>query len=363
MSQPGSNNPLIPTRLIGRTCSLLRARGIGLDPLFSAFQLPKTVEQDPFVLLPADQIEQFLQTAADLANEPFLGIRVAEHTGYDVFNSLLFACSGARDGASALDRYVRYVGALHNDVRFSTVKVPAGTQLRIAFPGKPECLGRHWNEHLLVAFALASRNMADVRVVPVEARLAHSDARSKGELVRILGTTHVHFGGEFNALTFSKADLALPVRNRDAPVSSVLARYALSLPFAKAAESDLRNKVREVLHNVLADGEPTIGPIAKALGMSARTLQRRLSENAETFQQVLDELRRDLALPYVKRGDLSLEEIAARLGYSQASAFFRAFRRWTGRTPRTLQGTQEPRLPESTQPPSEPPGPADDTSD
>jgi AraC-like DNA-binding protein len=84
---------------------------------------------------------------------------------------------------------------------------------------------------------------------------------------------------------------------------------------------------------VLRDGEPSIEHLAPRLGVSVRSLQRRLREAGTSYKQVLDQVRHDLALRYLTAGELSIGEVAFLLGFSEPSAFHRAFKRWTGSTP------------------------------
>ena len=92
-------------------------------------------------------------------------------------------------------------------------------------------------------------------------------------------------------------------------------------------------QVRATLAQHLPDGESTLEQIAGRLSMNARTLRRRLNEEGKDYTQVLDELRRELALAYMRNPYCNPNEVAELLGFSQPSTFTKAFRRWTGRTP------------------------------
>jgi AraC-like DNA-binding protein len=96
---------------------------------------------------------------------------------------------------------------------------------------------------------------------------------------------------------------------------------------------DLRHRVERIIAKLLCGGKAETEPVAHELGMSVRTLARRLGELGVTFAQILDELRQDLALRYLRDPNLSLSQIAFLLGYSELSAFSHAFRRWTRTTP------------------------------
>ena len=104
--------------------------------------------------------------------------------------------------------------------------------------------------------------------------------------------------------------------------------------------TSFRKRVEAELEPRLADGPPRIEPIARALGCSRQTLYRRLKAEGLTFEQVLDDLRRRRALKLIRESALAVKEIAYRLGFSDPAAFSRAFKRWTGKSPRALREAQ-----------------------
>jgi AraC-like DNA-binding protein len=106
---------------------------------------------------------------------------------------------------------------------------------------------------------------------------------------------------------------------------------------ARPRRSAFRGEVERQLEPLLAAGHVRIDQVARALGMSRQTLYRRLKAEGATFEQVLDGLRRRLALRLVREQGLSVKETAYRLGFSDPAAFSRAFKRWTGRSPREMR--------------------------
>ena len=95
--------------------------------------------------------------------------------------------------------------------------------------------------------------------------------------------------------------------------------------------------VKQSMVNLVKPAFPTVEQVASHLNISARTLQRRLQEEGSTFKGIMDELRKDFAIAYLKRIDLSISEIAYLLSYSDSSAFTRSFRRWTGQSPKAFR--------------------------
>ena len=117
----------------------------------------------------------------------------------------------------------------------------------------------------------------------------------------------------------------IPFRFRDAVTEVALSKEGVS--------TDTTRRVREALMLELRGGEPTIERIAKKLAVTPRTLQRRLQDEGSSFQGVLDAVRADLAQRYLTDNRLGVSEVAFLLGYADASAFARAFRRWYGKAP------------------------------
>ena len=102
---------------------------------------------------------------------------------------------------------------------------------------------------------------------------------------------------------------------------------------AALAPASIARDVRRVLVEVLPEGEPTVAKVADQLHVSVRTLQRNLRDEGVSFSDVLSEVRRELAVGYLRAGDHSVTEVTYLLGFSETAAFSRAFKRWTGVAP------------------------------
>ena len=201
----------------------------------------------------------------------------------------------------------------------------------------PWCLGMG----LLVSFtADAGQDFASgASLAPIEARAAGfrhaapSSPVARSELRRVLGVEPAFL----QPLNFLEVDAALvdrPNPTSDPRLSRVIERHAEALlearplPVASASE-----RVRSLLARAIGEGEITLAAIAAKSKMSERSLQRRLADEGVTFDALLDEVRRDLALRYLADPKIAVAEVAYLLGYSEPSPFHRAFKRWTGKTP------------------------------
>lgn len=143
----------------------------------------------------------------------------------------------------------------------------------------------------------------------------------------------VRFDAAANALEYARADVEdrLPAGNAELARGNdeVLVRY-----LARLGQSRLASRVQQALLDAMPAGAPSKSAVARTLGMSARNLQRRLAEEGTSFSALLADARVSLARTYVDEGRLSVTEIAFVLGFADTSAFSRAFKRWTGLSPR-----------------------------
>ena len=143
----------------------------------------------------------------------------------------------------------------------------------------------------------------------------------------------MHFDAPAYALEIDVSVLGSPLPAADPTLRAVLEAHARTLAERVPDGAGLAPRVRRLLHDALHGGKSDLASIAKALGTSTRTLQRRLREEGTSHDALLDEERARLARHYVARSGLSLQEIAFMLGFHDQAGFHRAFVRWTGQTP------------------------------
>jgi AraC-like DNA-binding protein len=141
----------------------------------------------------------------------------------------------------------------------------------------------------------------------------------------------VRFGCEVTQLSFPKSELSTPSRFNSRETNELFARQCEALLRLRGDEDAIVTRLREVV--VRSAGRyPSLDDAAAAVGVSGRTLRRRLQEQGETFQSVLDSTRADLAMQYLTTTEMTVQEVASLVGFSEANNFARAFRKWTGRT-------------------------------
>jgi AraC-like DNA-binding protein len=154
----------------------------------------------------------------------------------------------------------------------------------------------------------------------------------------------VRFKADRNALVFRNSDLDRPFVTHNVELLAAIGAQLESELQERKASPDVGEQVKQTLKRSLAGKRPTLQHTARELGLSVRTLQRRLTAAGITFPQVVEDARRELAHHYLKHSTAELNETAFLLGYEDANSFFRAFHVWEGTSPgewRTRHRTPE----------------------
>ena len=156
-------------------------------------------------------------------------------------------------------------------------------------------------------------------------------------MARFVGTK-VEFGADRDEFALNLDARELPVIHADSYLNDLLLKYCeAALADRRGDNSQLRTRVENAISSVLPHGKVRVEDVARSLGMSKRTLARRLSDEGLNFTEILQQLRRDLAVRYLDDRRLHVSKIAWLLGFREVSAFTHAFKRWTGKTPSQIR--------------------------
>lgn len=172
---------------------------------------------------------------------------------------------------------------------------------------------------------------------PGEVWIAHPAQGPVEEYRQVFGCP-VRFDQGRMALRFDDEALDAPASRHDPQLFRILESHAAKVLAETPLTASLRDRVRREVIQRLREGEPGIGDIAQALATSDRSLQRKLQAEGISFRDVVDEARHKLAIVYLGDKSLSMTDVACLLGYSEAAAFTRAFKRWTGQAPSQARG-------------------------
>lgn len=325
--------PRIFSKTILLQYEVSRAFGVPEDRL-EALDLRQDTLHDPDASIPGDLVYAHLELCAKhLDPARFGAFVVALATEHQTTTLGLpgFATRTAptvREGLAVLHRYQHLTNTLASFDLVEQGDVARLTEHRFGAPRQGHLLAT--DVSMMVSVQIA-RELGGGDLTPTAVELRTPGPVPEAYLAH--ARCPIHVGAPDGALTFPRRllDRALPTANED-----MRAYFATELD-RRDREARARPPVVLELRRVLADqlvrGLPSLASTATALATSARTLQRRLSNEGTTFAEVLEDVRRDLAKAYLHNPQYTAAEVAFLLGYSETSSFFRAFRRWTGTTP------------------------------
>ncbi len=184
----------------------------------------------------------------------------------------------------------------------------------------------------------ATRNFANWPY-PKAIHFTHEEPSYRAEYDRVFGVPLV-FGSHMNALLMDEEFLSIRMPRTNRYVFGVLSERAEALLKSLEGAKSTRGRVEGLLMPILHTGEASVEIIARKLGFSRQTLFRKLKAEGATFEKVLDELRHKLALHYLSGKKVSVNETAYLVGFSDPAAFSRAFKRWTGSSPRMMRASK-----------------------
>lgn len=175
------------------------------------------------------------------------------------------------------------------------------------------------------------RRGSDGEITPLRLELTRP-AKHRALLERHFGC-HVRFNTGHNVMVFHSSDLDRPFVTHNEELVTAIGTHLDSELKARDESMNVGEQVRQIIRRSMAGRRPTLQDVAKELGLSARTLQRRLTDADFTFQQLVEDTRRELARQYLKQQAVELPEVAFLLGFEDANSFFRAFQVWEGTSP------------------------------
>lgn len=278
--------------------------------------------------------ETMLARASQALNEPLIGICVgkrvsARHLG--LMGAVLLACDSL---GSALDRFHHYQRLIFDVLPMRVEHDSNHTLLRWDLDDQaPGHLVEQAGLAVLVQFA---RSMVDADFSPSEVRFSGSGP-TQIELMQDFFDCPVLFNHPQPGLQFETRLLTLPVKGKDPLLVNLLVQHANQLLDQLPREQEITEKVRREIAKALQHGEPTAERICKALNTSHRTLLRKLAIAGTNFRSELNLVRKELASSYLQDPRLRITDIAMLLGYSDHSAFTRAYKEWMGAAPKTLR--------------------------
>ena len=311
----------------------LRALGHDADAIVAAAGLDASALDDLEGRVPHGVAMRLWSCAVAVTGDDDLGLHVAEAAPIQAFDVHAYAMLSSPTLRDAFERAGRYQRLIHDTTGYALESEPGGERaiLRHALPGgRP--VSRHPAELLAALWLRFGRLVTGDDWSPLEVRFAHRRPAGRHDHDRIFRAP-VRFGAGENAMVIARAVLDARNARSDLGLLDVLDRYAAGLLAGRPRVNTVSERVRVHLDGELSGGAPSAEACARALGMSVRTLRRALRAEGTAFTELLEQARRERAARLLAGDRASIAEVAFLLGFSELSAFYRAFRRWTGMTP------------------------------
>lgn len=271
--------------------------------------------------------------------DPLVGVRVAALVPIGAYGLLEYGMRASASVGEALQRLARHYTSVSTRVRTEVTLVDGHDAL--AFRRHPGVrFSRHWIE--MPAAAIARRIGEGAGAPPLlhEVRFRHAGPGGDHltRYVEAFGAPVVFGAGE-DALLFLDGALQASMSTAAAPVAASVDAELRALASREIFPDPTQMRVRAAIDRSLGEGA-SLAHVARLLHMSPRTLQRTLAQQGTSWTREVDEARRVRAMAALSSGEDKTTSIATELGFSDASAFFRAFRRWTGTTPRSYRARE-----------------------
>lgn len=299
------------------------------DSLLSACELtPQILADDDARVSPA-QFHKAWSEGIRASEDPHLALRIAAAAPPGSFGLVEYVCRASPNLGAALKQWVRYLNLLNDAVLVGTHKLGENVAIRVDRDSESPAPASH---ELCFALLIARARALSTRPVkPVLVEFSHA-LRGDIHAYEKWFDSRVNFSARNTQIMFDEGVLESPLSSADAGLAVLLEKMASQKQGLPTNDPPMTTQVKRLLRELLRDDEGNIEPIAQHLGLSPRNLQRRLKDEGTTFQLVRENTRRELADEYLS-GELSVAEVSFLLGFSEPSAFFRAFKRWTGKTP------------------------------
>jgi AraC-like DNA-binding protein len=299
-------------------------RSVGLEP-DEALDVTERIADDAYY----DLLER-IAVQVDAPHE--LPLRVGPLMRLDDYGALGLAWKSAPDVRSSLERVERYCRLWTDNLTYELEDHDDRVEFILHRSGERRLGMRLSNEATLASAASLIRQSSSRQFCPLAVSMKHVAPRSIAAHERYFGCP-VRYGSERDALSIAHEALARPNHLGDDGISRFLLSHLDRELESLGTETPLESLVEREVSRSLSEGVPRMEDVARRLAMSERTLHRRLSERGVSFKSLVAATRRQVAENLLRDSRYTATEVAFLTGFSEQSAFNRAFKRWTGQTP------------------------------
>lgn len=316
--------------------SLLELNEIDPVPYFRKVHIDPQHIKDPTARVSSASSNELWANVAAAVDDPGFALKLGELWHPSHMHALGYAWLASSTLRTALNRLVRYIKVVSDSTEVSLAEKEDQLSIIVTNPTRGKEPYWYSDADMSIVMAMCRANYGD-KLSPDIVTFKHPPLESTADYFSYFRCP-VEFNARQCSITFPSkiVDKRLSGSN---PMLAQLNDQVMVKYLANLDENDIINRVKTTIIELLADGRLSDGKVAEVLYMSNRTLQRKLQEQGTTFKKILTEVRRELALKYIQNHQMTLTELSFQLGFSEMSAFSRAFKHWTGKSPRDFRAT------------------------
>ena len=311
--------------------------GVEASRLYEAVGFDADPLRDADSRIPFAQLVELYEQAALLTGDENFGLHVGEAIEPKVFDALGYIALNSPTLRDAFERVARYHSIWTDGAAFELKRGEINSAIQYRYLDQSLMEHRQDSEMTLATVVAVCRSVVDPKWTPLAVEFQHEKPAGTSAHQRIF-QCDIKFAERDNKLVFDSATLNQPIAKADPELSAVLSRHAEQLLSLHPNRESLVDQVKSLIISEFHGGDPSLEGSAAQLGLTARTLQRKLRDQGTSYHELLDQLRQETALRYMQNPKMSICEVAYLLGFSEPSSFHRAFRRWTGKTPKQFGG-------------------------
>lgn len=310
--------------------SHLEASGYDPEPLFIKAGITPSLRENPGARISLNALGSLWSQAIETLDDPCFGIKMSYYWHPSFMGALGYAWLVSTTLRTAFNRAERFVHAVSEGLNLSLSETGRGFKVTIQATDKVVSYPQQYDVVLAVLIRISRINFGD-ELKAVEITFQHTMSDCHEVFTDYFRSPLVYDADEYSmTFTIGDIDTRLPTANKELALmhDEVLMKYLV-----KIKKGDLVQQVQSLMIDQLPSGKVTDQMIARELHLSERTLQRKLRDKGTSFRQVLEGVRKMVAMQYIRNTRTSMTEIAFLLGFSEQSAFSRAFKKWTGKSP------------------------------
>lgn len=325
----------ISIHFVQEAVSCLAPRGLSVDGFLEKAGIPASFLSEPLARVSPEQFGVLWRDIARALDDEFFGLdsHPARAGSYALMCASALTCSSLQH---ALRRILHFMSLVLDDLRGELVIEGDRVTIRLHDAGGPQRLFAHAT-YLIMVYGLASW-LTGRRIQLIEGQFACPEPASEGGAnvpyeYRVLFCEALQFNGDHTELTFPAAYLELPVIQTADTLREFLGGAPANFLVKYRNPKSLAARIRRRLRERPAQDWPAFEQLCTDWHFTEATLRRRLRDEGHTYQSLKDDLRRDMAIAQLQDGRRGIQEIATDLGFAEPSAFYRAFKKWTGGKP------------------------------